>query len=321
MTVLAIINPQSLLGDEIKQELSRKRELWSEVRLLATDSAQVGAVTELDGDAALVQECNREALAGVRLAILLPGEDDQDPSELSLPEDSTLIVVDPSADWPAGVLAVAGLESLEAESAAGGIFICPSPVVVLLAHLLQPLRDLRPSLVVAQVLEPASQHGQAGLEELFEQTRAILAMRDERPTEVFGKQIAFNLLPGSPDTARYVADLATLLGDETSLSLQIVQAGVFHSLACSLFVSFEEDPGIDGIRDRLADHPGIEMVGDEELPGPTDAAARDEILVSGLRASPSRPGSYQLWAVMDNLRRGGASNVIEILEGLLARAS
>lgn len=321
MTVLAIINPQSLLGDEIKQELSRKRELWSEVRLLATDSAQVGAVTELDGDAALVQECDGEALAGVRLAILLPGDDDQDPSELSLAADSTLIVVDPSADWPAGVLAVAGLESLAAESAAGGIFICPSPVVVLLAHLLQPLSDLRPSLVVAQVLEPASQHDQAGLEELFEQTRAILAMRDERPTEVFGKQIAFNLLPGSPDTARYVADLATLLGDETSLSLQIVQAGVFHSLACSLFVSFEEDPGIDGIRDRLADHPGIEMVGDEELPGPTDAAARDEILVSGLRSSSSRPGSYQLWAVMDNLRRGGASNVIEIVEGLLARAS
>ena len=50
MTILALINPQSLLGEEIKRELSRRKELWSEVRLLTTEEDQVGAVTDVAGD-------------------------------------------------------------------------------------------------------------------------------------------------------------------------------------------------------------------------------------------------------------------------------
>lgn len=318
MTILAIINPQSLLGEEIKRDLGRRKGLWSEVRLLTTDPEQVGAVTDIAGEAALVQECDAETLRGVDLAILLHGDAAQAPTVLA---DTVLVVVDPKGDWPEGTLAVAGIDSDLIERQSDRTFVSPSPAVILLAHLLQPMTPLRPSGALAQILLPASSHGQAGLDELFGQTRSIVAMRDDRPTEVFGKQIAFNLLPVPSDHSTYLDQLKQLLGGEPALALQIVQTGVFHSLACNLFVSFEEDPGVEKIRQCLADQPWIEVVAEGDLPGPTDAAAREEILVADLRPSPARPGSYQLWAVMDNLTRGGASNVLEIVENLLAPTS
>ena len=216
---------------------------------------------------------------------------------------------------------MAGLDSVRIEQRSATLLISPSPIVILLAHLLQPFEQLGPSSAVAQVLLPASSHQQSGLDELFEQTRAILSMRDDRPTEVFGKQIAFNLLPVGADISGYLQQLKSLIGDQTTVALQIVQAGVFHGLACSLFIQFEKDPGLSALRKLLTAHPWIEIVEDGDHPGPTDAAAREEILVANLSASPTRDGGYQLWAVMDNLTRGGASNVIEVIESLFAITS
>ena len=321
MTVLAILNPQSLLGEEINQELGRRKGLSSEVRLLATEPDQIGAVTDLGGVAALVQECTAESLDGVDLAILLPGGEDSTPDPATLSSASTLLVVDPPQPWEDATPIVTGLDPAADRDGASKVLLSPSPIVILLAHLLRPLKELGPADVFAQVLMPASSRDQAGLDELFEQTRSILAMRDDKPTAVFGKQIAFNLLPGDADTSGYLRHLEVLLGAETRVAVQIVQAGVFHSLACSLMVSFEEDPGISALEEALAAHPWIELAEKDSRPGPTDAAAREEILVADLRPSPSRPGSYQLWAVMDNLTRGGASNVVEVVEGLFAFAS
>ena len=321
MTVLAIINPNSLLGDEIKQELAQRKGLWSEVRLLTTEPDQVGALTDFAGNAALVQACDEETLHDVRLALLLPGGKEQGQKPTGFPEDSILLVVDPTTFWPNGIPMVAGLESEPVAELSGSILVSPSPVVILLANLLKPLRELRPSHAVAQVLMPASILDQAGLDELFQQTRSIVALREEKPTEVFGKQIAFNLLPVSSANTSFLEQMDQILGGVPVVALQVVQAGVFHSLACSLFVSFEEDPGLDTVQNRLEAQPWIEMAGEGDLPSPTDAAAREEILVADLRASPNRPGSYQLWAVMDNLTRGGASNVLELVETLVMPAS
>jgi aspartate-semialdehyde dehydrogenase len=321
VTVLAIINPQSLLGEEIKQELGRRKGFSSEVRLLATEPDQIGAVTDLGGVADLVQECTAESLDGVDLAILLPGGEDSTPNPASLSTASTLLVVDPPQLWQDATPIVAGLEPAADQGGSSKVLLSPSPIVILLAHLLQPLKEGRPVSAVAQVLMPASSRDQAGLDELFEQTRSILAMRDDKPTAVFGKQIAFNLLSGAVDTSSYLRQLEVLLGTETQIAVQIVEAGVFHSLACSLYLSFEKDPGISALEEALAAHPWIELAEKGARLGPTDVAAREEILVADLSPSPSRPGSYQLWAVMDNLTRGGASNVVEVVEGLFALAS
>lgn len=321
MTILALINPQSLLGEEIKQELSRRQELWSEVRLLATEEDQVGAVTDFAGDAALIQDCSVETLDGVDFAVLLGAKREQTESPPGLSSATTLMVVDPSGEWPAGIPVVAGIGSASIEDQTAKVIISPSPTTILLAHLLEPLQDLAPTLAVAQVVMPASSKEQAGLDELFNQTRSILAMQEDKPTSVFGKQIAFNLLPGSTVDSHTLDQLVGVLGESPAVALQVVQAGVFHSLACNLFISFEADPGIDRVRARLTSHHRIEEADEDDPPGPTDAAARDEILISDLRAAPASPGSYQLWAVMDNLTRGGAANVLEIIESLSATAS
>jgi aspartate-semialdehyde dehydrogenase len=131
--------------------------------------------------------------------------------------------------------------------------------------------------------------GQEGLDELFEQTRSILSFAEQIPQEVFGGQQAFNLLPLDLSTQELVSQLHSVLGEEQKLALKIVQG-----------------------QDAFDDYPQTDRVSEPDLLGPIAAAAREEILVGSIEPAPGLPGAYWIWAVMDNLTRGGATNALEI---------
>ena len=71
---------------------------------------------------------------------------------------------------------------------------------VLLALLLEPLLPLGLSEATAWLVQPATMHGRAGMDELMGQTRALLAFAEDKPTDVFGQQLSFNLLATGADT-------------------------------------------------------------------------------------------------------------------------
>jgi aspartate-semialdehyde dehydrogenase len=190
--------------------------------------------------------------------------------------------------------------------------------VVLLAHLLHPLRGLSPEAVTATVLQPASMHGNAGLEELFEQTRQIVAMTGQRSNPVFGAQLSFNLLPTTADALPLAETLSQVLGGVPGgvgpVALQVVQGSVFHSVTASLYVRFGGNASVQGLRKALAAHPYLEIADRPKHLGPIDAAASGKVIFGTIRKDPA--GGFWIWAVMDNLTRGGALNAIEIIEGL-----
>jgi aspartate-semialdehyde dehydrogenase len=192
--------------------------------------------------------------------------------------------------------------------------VSPHPAAVLLAHLLQPLASLcTVRQVSATVLQPASLFDDAGIEELFEQTRQIVAMSGQHRSEVFGDaQVAFNLLPaaqGEATAGRIATTLDTVLGAPQPLSLQLIQAGVFHGLAVSLYVSSADAPSTAALRKALTVGPFIAAAEDARHLGPIDAAANDKILLGPTRKDSS---GFWLWAAMDNLTRGGALNAVEV---------
>jgi aspartate-semialdehyde dehydrogenase len=318
MSVFAILHPSGLLGQELREALEGRGAAGDEIRLLTTVEAEVGTLTELFGAAALVQRYDEGDLDRVDVAFFLGAIERNRPLLAALPAATTAVVLSPDAAAADGRPAVAGVN--DEVAAPGAVLLSPHPAVVLLAHLLAPLRPFDPQRAAATLLQPASAYGQEGLDELFDQTRAILAFSPDRSQAVFGRQLAFNHYPATPGGAQLGELVRQILGGELPLTAQLLQGGAFHGLSASLFVRFGEDPGGEALRQALERHPPLAFAGGQS-PAPVDAAASREILLGALEADPHEPGSYWLWAVMDNLTVGGALNALGIAETVLAQSA
>ncbi len=318
--LLAMINPTTLVGQELRESLERRPELWRELRLLSADKEEVGRLTDVRGAAAMVELLSEERLAGVDLVFLCGPLAAISPALAMLDPGSSAILLSPDAGLEAAPPAVANVNPPSPER--GQHVLSPHPAVVGLAQLLAPLRALGVDEAVATVVLPASMYDQAGLNELFEQTKSLLAFTGAKPTAVFGQQMGFNLLP-TREGASHLAGLVTAtLGERPRVALEVLQGGIFHGCSISLYVQFRRDPGYENLREALAEAPEIAFEIDEENRlGPVDAAARPEILVGGLRSDPLNPGGYWIWSVMDNIVRGSADNALRLAEILLAHPS
>jgi len=316
MSVLAIVHPINLLGKELRETLDRgvTGPSWQEVRLLSTLEHEIGTLTEAGGTAALVQRYEPGSLDGATLAFFCGPIAANRPLLSELPLEITAVVVSPDATLADGYPVVSGINSRPSTAGNGGpsVLLSPHPAAVLLAHLLYPLAAFEPQEAVATVVLPASLHDEAGLEELFEQTRQIVAMTARRRSQLFGAQLAFNLLPaahGDQAAASVAAALAAVLPAPVPLSIQLVQGGVFHCLTLSLYVRCATAPSAQAVRKALTASPFVEAAEDPRHLGPVDAAASDKVVLGTARKDED---GIWIWAVMDNLTRGGAINALEI---------
>lgn len=305
---IAILHPSGLLGKELRETLENRPEFGFDLRLLSTRDDEIGTLTEIAGAAALVGRYEPESLEGVRVAFFCGSMEDNRPILQGLPPETTGIVLSFDATVDDGFPAVAGVNT---DAARGRrVLVSPHPAVVLLAHLLHPLRGLDPEEAVATVIQPVSMRDDAGLEELFEQTRQIIAMTRRSPTPVFGTQLSFNVLPTPLSPDPLAAQLQAVLGGPP-VALQILQGAVFHSVSASLYVRFAGQVSPAAVRKALSLSPLLEVADKPKHLGPIDAAASDKVIYGNVRKDEAGGGLW-LWAVMDNLTRGGALNAIEI---------
>jgi aspartate-semialdehyde dehydrogenase len=254
-----------------------------------------------------------ERLQGVDVAFFCGAMADNRPLLAELPPETLAVVLSFDATVEDGLPVVAGVNT----AAAGGsrVLLSPHPAAVLLAHLLHPLRGLAPEEAVATLIQPVSMRDDAGLEELFESTRQIIAMTRRSPTPVFGTQLSFNVLPTPLPADPIAAQLHAVLAGAPAAALQILQGAVFHSVSASLYVRFAGHPSLQAVRKALSGHPYLELSDKPRHLGPIDAAASDKVLFGNARKDEAG-GGFWLWAVMDNLTRGGALNAIEIAEAV-----
>ncbi len=316
MTAIAILYPMNLLGKELRETLERLPRVGGDVRLLSTREDEIGSLTEVAGSAALVTRYEPESLKGVGVAFFCGSMAENRPILAEMPPETVAILLSFDATLEDGHPVVAGINTGDAPG--HRVLLSPHPGAVLLAHLLHALRELELSEAVATLVQPASMRDEAGIEELFEQTRQIVAMTRRQPTPVFGAQLSFNLLPTPLPADPVAAQIsAVLTGSPPSppIALQILQGAVFHSVAASLYVRCAGDPSVQAIRKALAGHVHLEAADKPRLFGPVDAAASDKVLYGSVRKDEAG-GGFWLWAAMDNLTRGGALNAIEIAEAV-----
>ena len=171
--------------------------------------------------------------------------------------------------------------------------------------------------VIATVLEPASEHGQKGMDELHEQTVNLLSFQ-ELPKTVFDAQIAFNLAasygPNSTPTLqsieqRVLKHYKRIAGkDALQPSVSLVQAPIFHGHAFSLYLEMEQPVALGDLSQALAGEHVTVARQTEDSPSNVNAAGQGDVLVS-LARDDNHPNGVWIWAAADNLRIAAATAV------------
>jgi aspartate-semialdehyde dehydrogenase len=177
----------------------------------------------------------------------------------------------------------------------------------------------------ATAFEPASEHGQKGIDELHEQTVNLLSFQ-QLPKKIFDTQVAFNMVTrygkqSVPTLAavehRVLEHYQRITGYAAPLpSLFLVQAPVLHGHAFAIHVEMENSADVESISKAVAgDHVKFADV-PEDSPSNVNAAGQGDILVS-LVPDANLSNAYWLWAAADNLRIA-AANAVECAESMAA---
>lgn len=324
---VALVGSESLLGREINDVLVTSH-FPAHVQAIAAAEDETGVLTEVEGEPAIVGRLDTESLGAVSL-VFLAGGLDSTRTVLDLPIKTPLIDLTYAAeDSPQARLRAPMVEPADFSVLEGALHVVAHPAAIALALILNRLHPLHPILrSVAHIFEPASERGKPGVDELQQQTVNLLSFKGQ-PKAIYDAQAAFNLL------ARYGEDAPVLLEDlelrierhaATLLSassrapipsLRLVQAPVFHGHSISLWVEFEENPGVSEV-ERVLHADNIEVrPGDEEPPNIVAVAGQDGISVGGVTMDRNHPQACWIWAASDNLRLM-ASNAVAVARQLL----
>jgi aspartate-semialdehyde dehydrogenase len=177
---------------------------------------------------------------------------------------------------------------------------------------------------VATVFEPASEHGQKGMDELHEQTVNLLSFQ-ELPKNVFDAQVAFNMLarygPRSTPSLdsvsqRILKHYKRVASGALDPSLLVVQAPIFHGYAFSVYLEMEKPVALGDFAQALTGDHIVVARGAEDVPNNVSAAGQGDILVS-LARDPNHENGVWLWAASDNLRVA-ALTAVECAETMTA---
>ncbi|CAA9209666.1 MAG: Aspartate-semialdehyde dehydrogenase [uncultured Acetobacteraceae bacterium] len=194
---------------------------------------------------------------------------------------------------------------------------------------LKPLHDAaRVRRVVVATYQSVSGAGKEGMDELFNQTRAVY-VNDQAQPEQFPKAIAFNCIPhidrfmddgSTKEEWKMAVETRKILDPDISVAATCVRVPVFVGHAEAINVEFENPIDEEQARDLLREAPGVQLVDRREDGGyvtPSEAAGEDAVYVSRLRRDPTVPNGLAFWCVSDNLRKGAALNAVQIAEALV----
>ncbi len=212
-----------------------------------------------------------------------------------------------------------------------GIVANPNCSTIQMVVALKPLHDIaRIRRVVVSTYQSVSGAGKEGMDELFNQTRAIY-VNDTTAPEQFTKPIAFNLIPhidafqedgATKEEWKMAVETRKILDPDIAVIATCVRVPVFIGHAEAVHVEFEVPITAEQAMEALRDAPGVQLVDKREDGGyvtPAEAAGEDAVFVSRMRQDPTVPHGLAFWCVSDNLRKGAALNAVQIAELAVAQ--
>lgn len=198
---------------------------------------------------------------------------------------------------------------------------------------LKPLHDrARIKRVVVSTYQSVSGAGKDGMDELWEQTKAVYNPVNDVPPSKFTKDIAFNVIPhidvfmddgSTKEEWKMVAETKKIIDPSIKLTATCVRVPVFVGHSEAINIEFEEFLDEDEARDILREAPGLMVIDKREDGGyvtPKECVGDFATFVSRIRQDSTIDNGLNLWCVSDNLRKGAALNAVQIAEVLGQKA-
>jgi aspartate-semialdehyde dehydrogenase len=250
--------------------------------------------------------------------------------------DAGAIVVDNTSYWRMhdDVPLVVAEVNPDAAASHNGIIANPNCSTMQMVVALAPIhRAVGIERIVVSTYQSVSGTGQSAIDELLQQTKAVLEGEEPRPS-VYPHPIAFNVLPQvetfkdgddyTTEERKMMAETRKILGagEELGISATCARVPVFTGHSESVNILTGEELAPEDCRELLSSAPGVTVVDNPAngiYPLATAAAGQDEVLVGRIRRDPSHERSLNLWVVGNNLRKGAATNAVQIAELLAER--
>jgi aspartate-semialdehyde dehydrogenase len=329
---IAVAGATGAVGNQMISCLEEADFPVKSVRFLAS-SRSVGRSLRFKGELIAVEELKEDSFKGIDIALFSAGGGTSEKYAPFAAKDGC-VVVDNSSAWrmdPDVPLIVPEVNSHAiAQYTKKGIIANPNCSTIQMVVALEPIyKKFGIKRIVVSTYQAVSGTGKKAIDELFDQTRAMINFL-KYETKVYPHPIAFNCLPHidafldngyTKEEMKMVHETRKILEDDTiGVTATTVRVPVFYGHSESVNVETKEPVSAREVIALLEQTPGIKVVDDpsnNRYPLATDAAGQDLTLVGRIRDDDSIANGINMWVVADNIRKGAATNAVQIASVLV----
>jgi aspartate-semialdehyde dehydrogenase len=328
---VAVVGATGAAGETTLRILEERKFPVRELRCFASERS-VGKTVTFRGEPITLRKVEATAFKGVDIAFCSAGSA-QSKEYAPMIVKAGAVVVDKSNAWrmdPKVPLVVPEINPHAAKKHEG-ILACPNCTTIVTVMPLKPLHDAgRLRRVVATSYQAVSGAGVNGIEDLRQQTLAW-ARGEAMVPRHFKHQIAFNLIPAidafgaggyTGEELKLVNETRKILeAPELLIAPTTVRVPVFTCHSVAVNVETEDKVSVAQARDLFARFPGLRLWDEPDqhrYPMPVEVAGQDDCFVGRVREDLSHPRGLNFWVVGDQLRKGAATNAVQIAELLLS---
>src|SRR5712691_1889221 len=325
--VVAIIGATGAAGQTTLKILEERKFPVRELRCFASERSVCRTVTFKD-EPILIRRVEPDAFRGVEIAFCSAGAA-QSKAFAPMIVKAGAVVIDKSSAFrmdPAVPLVVPEVNAHAAKKHAG-VLACPNCTTIVLVMPLKPLHDAgRLRRVIATSYQAVSGAGVNGIEDLRQQARAWARGEAITPTH-FTHQIAFNLIPAidrfgdngyTGEEMKLVNETRKILEvPDLAIAPTAVRVPVFTSHSIAVNAETESKITVERARELFSRFPGLRLwdePAENRYPMPIIVEGQDDCFVGRVREDPSHPSALNFWVVGDQLRKGAATNAVQIAE-------
>ncbi len=327
---VAVVGATGAVGNLMVKVLEERAFPVSSLKLLAS-ARSVGKTLPFRGVEVPVEELVEDSFNGVQLALFSAGGAISKKFAPIAARAGT-IVIDNSNAWRMDPKVPLVVPEVNAEAALShsGIIANPNCSTIQMVVALKPIHDAaRIRRIVVTTFQAVSGTGKRAIEELRNQVSDIMNGR-EAVRQIYPHQIAFNCFPHigpflengfSEEEMKMVNETRKIFEDsKIRVCATTVRIPVIYGHSESINIETEKPVSPEEARMLLKEAPGVRVIDDPSsgrYPVPLDAAGHDETLVGRIRIDPSVENGLAMWVVADNIRKGAATNAVQIAEFLV----
>jgi len=326
---IAIVGATGAVGIEMLNCLEERNFQCASITLLAS-ARSAGKTLDFRGETLTIKELTHESFSGIDIALFSAGGGiSQEFAPSAAAAGATVIDNSSAFRMDEGVpLVVPEINPEAAKNTPKGIIANPNCTTIISLMGLFPLhKKFGLKSIIASSYQAVSGSGAAGIAELEDQCKA-LSNGEEIKSEVYPKQIAFNVIPHVDvfQEGGYTKEEWKMLNEgrkildlpELNVTCTCVRVPVYRSHSVSITAQFDKPVSVEEAKAAFTDkYPGVQLCDDPETalyPTPLDTTLKDDCLVGRIRKDMVVDNALALWVVGDQVKKGAALNAVQIAE-------